>query len=225
MKLYNYWRSTSSWRVRIALAWKRIPYEYVAVDLAAGRAEAHAEAHRRRNPTGQVPVLELPPAPGEAEPRRLAQSLAILEYLEDVHPDPPLLPRDPWRRARARQLAELVNSGIQPFQNTPVIGYVKDVLRGDERAWIQHFMSRGLAALEQTVAATARPYLAGEAPTFADVCLVPQLYAARRFQVPLDPYPTLLAAETACAALPAFIEAHPDRQPDAPRPAPDRPGP
>jgi maleylpyruvate isomerase len=145
--------------------------------------------------------------------------MAILEYLEERWPEPPLLPRDPWRRARARQLAEIVNSGMQPFQNSPgVLGYVKDVLHGDERAWVQHHHARGLVALETTAAETAGKFLVGDEVTFADVFLVPQLYGCRRFGVDLAPYPTLLRVEAACVALPAFAAAQPDRQPDV-RPA------
>jgi maleylpyruvate isomerase len=145
--------------------------------------------------------------------------MAILEYLEERFPEPSLLPSDPWRRARARMLAEMVNSGIQPFQNTPTTSYVRDTLGADEKAWTRHFIARGLAALEQSAQETAGPFLLGAELTFADVCLVPQLFSARRFGVDLGAVPTLLASERACEALPAFVAAHPDRQPDAPPPA------
>jgi maleylpyruvate isomerase len=214
MKLYNYWRSSASWRVRIALAHKRIPYEYRAVHLARDGGEQYTPSYVADiNPMSQVPVLELDDL---SPPRRIAQSLAILEYLEERFPDPPLLPSDPWSRARARQLAEIVNAGIQPFQNSPsVLGYVKDVLHGDDKAWLQHFLARGLRALESTARETAGTFLVGGQPSIADLCLVPQLYSARRFSVPLDAFPTLLRVEAACVALPAFASAHPDRQPDA----------
>jgi maleylpyruvate isomerase len=214
MRLYNYWRSSASWRVRIALAYKDLPYEYKAVHLVRGGGEQYAAEYVREvNAISQVPVLELPGEPG----RRIAQSMAILEYLEETFPEPALLPRDPFLRARARQLAELVNAGVQPFQNTPTTGYVRDVLRGDERAWLRHFLHRGLTALERTALETAGTFLVGGAPSFADLFLVPQLYSARRFEVPLEGFPTLLRVEAACAALPAFAAAHPDRQPDAAR--------
>jgi len=220
MKLYNYWRSSASWRVRIALRWKDLPYEYHAVHLVRGGGEQFAPAYLDVNPLSQVPVLELDPEPGAAPPagappRRIAQSLAILEYLEECFPTPPLLPRDPWLRARARQIAEIVNSAMQPFQNTSVLGYVKETLRGDDQAWIRHFLVRGLAALERTAGETAGHFLVGEAPSLADVCLVPQLYGARRFGVDLTGVPTLLRVESTCNMLPAFAESHPDRQPDA----------
>jgi maleylpyruvate isomerase len=215
MKLYNYWRSSASWRVRIALAWKGIPYQYRAVHLIRGGGEQYAPDYVAEiNPLSQVPVLEIDDGPS---PRRIAQSLAILEYLEEQFPEPALLPSDPWLRARARQLAEMVNAGIQPFQNTPTAGYVTDVLRGDATAWMHHFLGRGLRALERAARETAGTFLVGARPSFADVCLVPQLYSARRFQLPVDGYPTLLRVEAACTALPAFAAAHPDRQPDASR--------
>jgi maleylpyruvate isomerase len=206
MKLYSYWRSTASWRVRIALAYKGVAHEYVPVHLGGAQ---YADSYVTEvNAMSQVPVLEV--AGG-----RIAQSLAIIAYLEEQFPDPALLPTEPWLRARARQLAEIVNSGIQPFQNIPTTNYVRDVLRGDDKAWAQHFIARGLHALERTARETAGSFLIGGSPTIADVCAIPQLYAARRFAVPLDPYPTLLRTEAACLALPAFTVTHPDRQPDA----------
>jgi len=150
--------------------------------------------------------------------RRLTQSMAILDYLEQRFPAPPLLPADPFLRARARQLAEMVNSGIQPFQNLSTLGYIKSI-GVDDRAWIQHFLPRGLTALEKAVQETAGKFCVGDAPSFADVYLVPQLYGARRFKIDLAPFPTLVRIDAACEALPAFQAAHPDRQPDA-EPAP-----
>jgi maleylpyruvate isomerase len=215
MKLYSYWRSSASWRVRIALAWKGIPYEYRSVNLVRDGGEQYGAIYVAEvNPLSQVPVLELD---GEGPPRRIAQSLAIIEYLEERFPEPALLPTEPWLRARARQLAEITNAGIQPFQNTPTLSHVRDVMRGDLKAWLRHFLDRGLRALERTARETAGTFLVGGSPTVADVCLVPQLYSARRFDVPLDPFPTLLRVESACNALPPFASAHPDRQPDAPK--------
>jgi maleylpyruvate isomerase len=164
-----------------------------------------------------VPVLEVD-VPG-GPPQRIAQSLAIIEYLEERVPAPPLLPQDPWLRARVRMLAEIVNAGIQPLQNAPaVLGYVKETLHGDEQAWARHFIGRGLLALERSCADTAATFLVGEQPTLADVCLVPQLHSARRFGVELGALPTLLRVEAACEAIPAFIASRPERQPDAPPP-------
>ncbi|HVX94381.1 MAG TPA: maleylacetoacetate isomerase [Polyangia bacterium] len=216
MKLYTYWRSTSAWRVRIALAWKGLPYEAVPVHLLEGGGRQHEAAFRALNASEQVPVLELDEDASDGRPLRLAQSMAILEYLEERHPTPPLLPTRPWMRARARQLAEIVNSGIQPLQNLYTQQRLKEA-GADADAWNRHFIARGLAALDQAAAETAQTFLVGDALSFADVYLVPQLYNARRFGVELAPYPTLTRAEAACAALPAFQAAHPDAQPDAPK--------
>lgn len=209
MKLYGYWRSGATWRVRIALAWKGVPYEYQPVNLLSG--EQHQEPYSALNLMESVPLLEW--HDGGAV-RRLAQSLAILDHLEQRFPTPPLLPADPWLRARARQLAEIVNSGIQPFQIPLVLGKVK-AFGGDDWAWVQFFLGRGFTALEEETSRTTGRYCVGDAPSFADCCLVPQLYSARRFKIDLAPFPTLTRIESACEALPAFQAAHPDRQPDA----------
>ncbi|HTS81567.1 MAG TPA: maleylacetoacetate isomerase [Myxococcaceae bacterium] len=209
MKLYGYWRSGATWRVRIALAWKGIAYEYQPVNLLEGKQ--HDEPYKALNLMQSVPLLEW--HEGEAV-RRLAQSLAILDHLEQRYPSPPLLPTDPWLRARARQLAEMVNSGIQPFQTPAVLGQVK-ALGGEEKPWVEFFYRRGLTALEEETSRTAGRFSVGDAPSFADCCLVPQLYACRRWKFDLSPFPTLTRIEAACEALPAFQAAHPDRQADA----------
>lgn len=208
MKLHGYWRSGASWRVRIALAWKELPYTYLPVHLVRDGGEQHQDAYLARNPMAQVPLLEL------EDGRTLTQSLAILEYLEEAHPTPALLPADPFLRAKARQLAELVNSGIQPLQNLGTLQRI-DAFGGDRKAWAKHWIERGLGALEREAAALAGTYCVGEAVSFADLCLIPQLYAARRFEVDVGAYPTLARVESTCAALPAFQAAHPDAQPDA----------
>lgn len=218
MKLYGYWRSSSAWRVRIALHCKAIPFDYQVVRLSPMANEQYDANFMAINPFSQVPVLELDADAGThaGRPRRLAQSMAILEYLEERFPTPSLLPTDPWLRGRARQLAEMVNAGIQPFQNLPVLNYVKDMLEADSMSWVRHFIIRGLDALEKTALETVGTFLVGDAVSFADVYLVPQLYSARRFSVDLAPYPTLLRVEAACARLPAFIAAHADNQADKP---------
>jgi maleylpyruvate isomerase len=206
MKLYSNYQSSSAWRVRIALHYKQIPFEYAAVSFAAG--EQHTPAHRARSPMSKVPVLDI-------DGRMLTESMAILEYLEETHPIPPLLPIDPYLRARARMLAQMINSGIQPFQNLETRNRVKE-LGGDPKAWAAHWIGTGLLAVERAVVETAGAFSVGASPTHADVCLVPQLATARRFRVDLEPMPTLLRIEATCAALPAFIAAHADKQPDAP---------
>ena len=216
MKLYGYWRSSSAWRVRIALGLKAIPFDYQVIRLAPTANEQYDANFMAINPFSQVPVLEVEAADGSGGVRRLAQSMAILEYLEERFPTPALLPADPWLRGRARQLAEMVNAGIQPFQNLPVLNYVKDMLEADSMAWVRHFIVRGLDALEKTCVETAGDFLVRDAVSFADILLVPQLYSARRFSVDLAPYPTLLRVEAACARLPAFMAAHADNQADKP---------
>jgi maleylpyruvate isomerase len=215
VKLYTYWRSTSAWRVRIALAWKGIPHETEAVPLTGEGARQNTEAFRALNPSAQVPVLVLDEAGEGGHERRITQSMAILEFLEERWPSPPLLPNDPWLRARARLLAEIVNSGIQPLQNLATTERLRE-MGGDPAAWRIHFIARGLEALERAAAETARRFLVGDAPSFADITLVPQLYNARRFDIALAPYPTLTRIDETCRALPAFAAAHPDAQPDAP---------
>ncbi|MEZ4390100.1 MAG: maleylacetoacetate isomerase [Polyangiales bacterium] len=212
MKLYGYWRSSASWRVRIGLALKGIDYEYVAVNLVADGGAQRGDAYRALNPMMQVPTLVWS---HDGEARVLSQSLPILEWLDETHPSPPLLPADPFLRARARSLAEIVNAGMQPMQNLEAQRFIRDELKGDAAAFTRHFLIRGTRALEAAAAQTAGDFLVGDAPTLADVCLVPQLFGCRRFGVDLDDFPTLLRVEARCAAMAAFQAAHPDAQPDA----------
>jgi maleylpyruvate isomerase len=206
--LYDYWRSSSAWRVRVALHWKGIPFERRVVNLIKDGGEQHAGAFEAMNPSRQVPVLVTD------DGRPIAQSMAIIGYLEERFPNPPLLPADAWLRARARQLAEMVNSGTQPLQNLTVLDRVQ--AGGlDRNEWARHFIARGLAALEAAAQETAGAFLIGDAVSLADAYLIPQLYNARRFNVDLAPIPTLVRIEAACAALPAFAAAHPDAQSDA----------
>jgi len=216
---YDYWRSSSAWRVRIALHLKQIPVERRAVNLSPeGGGAQHEPGYRALNPFAEVPVLVVEDAGGA--PRVIAQSMAIIAYLEERFPSPPLLPADPWLRARARQLAEMVNAGIQPFQNLGLLQHLRTIGVGDPGELVaRHFNLRGLGALETLAGETAGRFLIGDAPTLADVYLVPQLYGARRFGVDLAAFPTLLRVEAACAALPAFAAARPEAQPDAPAPS------
>ncbi len=214
MKLYNYWRSSASYRVRVGLHRKGLAYEYVSVNLLAGGGEQKSEGYVAMNPMAQVPTLELTI---DGRVRHLTQSLAILEALDELYPDAPLLPKDPYLRAKARQLAEVVNSGIQPLQNTETQRYVREELKGDAKAWTGHWIRRGLSALEVMSRETAGRFLVGDDFTLADACLVPQMYAARRFGADPDATPTLSAVEERCLALQFVQDAHPDRQPDAVR--------
>jgi maleylpyruvate isomerase len=209
--LHNYWRSSASYRVRIGLGLKQLSFEYVAVNVLKG--EQGAEAYRARNPLAQVPTLEITEDNGQRIV--LTQSLAILEYLDERLPEPAILPRDPYLRAKARQLAEIVNSGIQPMQNSGTVRRVQ-ALGGNEADWMRPFIADGLAAFARSAAETAGTFCVGDAPTIADICLVPQIASAHRFKVPLDPVcDRLLEIEARCLALPAFANAVPDRQPDA----------
>jgi maleylpyruvate isomerase len=211
LALHSYWRSTSSQRVRIGLGCKQLAYDYVAVNLLHG--EQLDEAYRAKNGMAQVPLLEITEDDGTRI--ALAQSLPILEYLEERWPEPPLLPRDRYLRAKARGLAEIVNAGIQPLQNMATMQQVKQ-LGGDGVAWARPFIARGLAAFARVAEETAGAFCVGDTPTIADCYLVPQLYAARRYQVELGAsLDRLLGIEARCLALPAFADALPDRQPDA----------
>jgi maleylpyruvate isomerase len=209
--LYGYWRSSCSWRVRIALTFKALDYEARPVHLTRDGGEQLADAHRQRNPLGQVPVLAL------ADGRTLSQSMAILAYLEEQHPTPPLLPEDLWERACVRQVAEMINAGVQPLQNLAVLRHLKATGEVDVASWARHFISVGLDAVEAVAAELSGPFCVGDGPSHADLCLIPQLYNARRFECDLSRWPRLLEAEAAAMALPAFHHTHPDRQPGAPR--------
>jgi maleylpyruvate isomerase len=213
LTLHTYYRSSAAYRVRIALALKGLPWTPAGVNLVRGGGEQHGEAYRRLNPQGRVPLL----VDGDVT---LSQSLAIIEYLDEVHPSPPLLPADAAGRARVRSLAQLIACDIQPLQNISVTRYLaRELQLGDAvvRAWQVHWISSGLAALERRLAeepGTGR-FMHGDTPTLADCCLVPQCYASRRFGVDTAAFPTLAAIEQRCLELEAFQSAAPERQPDA----------
>jgi maleylacetoacetate isomerase len=212
--LYNYWRSSSSHRVRIALSLKGIDYEYVAVNLLED--EQSKEAHQRRSPTGYVPCLSI-------DGVTYVESVAIVELLDERFPSPPLYPRSPEGRARVRALVEIVNSGIQPLQNRSVLRLVSPDADA-QRKWAAHFIARGLGALEAAMAGVESgggelaggAFAYGDAPTAADVFLVPQVVAARRFHVDVAPFRRVARAFDAAMQLPAFRAAAPEAQPDAP---------
>ncbi|HSY22890.1 MAG TPA: maleylacetoacetate isomerase [Polyangiaceae bacterium] len=211
MKLYNYCRSSASYRVRIGLSLKGLTFEYVPVHLTKNGGEQHAEPHIRRNRMGQVPVLEWEEGGKTVE---LTQSVAILEYLDDRQPEPPFFPRDPLARAAVRRSVEIVNSGIQPLQNLYLMAEIKR-LGGDDRAFARAANERGLAALEHEAANGGGAFLVGDSLTLADVFLVPQMYSARRLGVDLSPYPKIVRIDATLTQIPAVAAAHPDRQPDA----------
>lgn len=213
MILHNYFRSSASYRVRIALNLKGLAYDYRAVHLSRGGGEQFGAAFRALNPLALVPVLE-------HDGQHLTQSLAILEYLEEVQPKPPLLPGTPAGRARVRALSLAVACEIHPLNNLRVLNYLTRTLGVTTEAkdeWYRHWVELGLAALEQQLAGSAHTgkFCHGDTPTIADCCLIPQLFNARRFACDLSAYPTLLGVEANCVALPAFRDAAPERQPDA----------
>lgn len=214
MRLYGYWRSSSTYRVRILLGLKGIELEYVPVHLLKEGGEQNVPDFVKKSPFRQVPVLELRSPSGLVH---LSQSMAIAEYLEEARPEPSIYPADAWSKAKAREIAEIVNSGIQPLQNLRVLRSL-EAMGASPRTWVQEVVARGFFAIEALLRKTAGTYAVGDRVGVADAFLVPQLYAARRFDVPLHPYPTLLRVEAACLELSAFERAHPDRQPDAPPP-------
>jgi maleylpyruvate isomerase len=211
--LHNYFRSSSAYRVRIALHLKELPFEYASVHLNRNGGEQFQAAFSERNPQQLVPVL----SDGDTD---ISQSLAIIEYLDEAYPDVSLLPATPRERARVRQLALAMACDIHPLNNLRVLKYLTGPLGADEAAkaaWIQHWHVTGLTALERDLARDARRgrFCVGDTPTLADCCLVPQLFAASRFGLDLTPFPTLRAIDAACQELPAFQLAHPARQPDS----------
>jgi maleylpyruvate isomerase len=208
--LHNYWRSSASHRVRIGLGLKGLAFDYVAINIV--KRDQFADAYRDKNPMAQVPTLEITEDDGRVV--AIAQSLPILEYLDERFAGTPLLPKDPYLRARARMLAEIVNSGIQPLQNLAVTKAVK-AFGGDEQAWPRPFIADGLAAFERSARDIAGAFSVGESPTIADCFLIPQLASARRFGVDVARFEQLVQIEQRCLALPAFANAIPDRQPDA----------
>jgi maleylpyruvate isomerase len=209
LQLHGYYRSTASWRARIALNIKGIRVDHVAHHLRKG--EQHATDYLKLNPQGFVPALTLD------DGTTLTQSLAIIEWLDETHPQPPLLPADPLVRARVRAFAQAIACDTHPVQNLKVLarlrqlGLAEDTVTG----WAAWAIGEGLAACETLISNEAGPFCFGAEPSLADICLVPQLFNARRFGVDLSAYPRLLRAEAAAQAVPAFIAAAPERQPDA----------
>lgn len=208
--LHNYWRSSASHRVRIALGLKGLPFEYRIINIV--KRDQFAEAYRAKNPMAQVPSLDI--FEDDGTKIAITQSLPILEYLEERFPTPALLPREPYLRARVRSLAEIINSGIQPLQNLTTTNAVR-ALGCEAQVWAGPFIASGLAAYAAAAADVAGAFSVGDAPSFADCCLLPQLASARRFAVDYAHLPLLVDIEARCLALPAFAAAVPEAQPDA----------
>jgi maleylacetoacetate isomerase len=209
VKLYSYFRSSAAYRVRIALNLKGVPHEMAAVHLVRDGGRQKQEAYRAVNPQMRVPALVL--AGGEA----LIQSLAIIEYLDEVYPEPPLLPADALERARVRAIAQIVACDIHPLNNLVVLNTLKS-LGHDQAAvddWYRNWVTQGFEAIEALI--RPGPYACGSQVTLADLCLVPQVFNARRFKVAMERFPKIAAADAACLALPAFDKARPENQADA----------
>ena len=209
MRLYDYWRSSSAYWVRIALRLKGIDYSQVPVNLRQG--VQRTLDYLARNQQGVVPALDT----GEVT---LTQSLAIIEWLDELQPEPPLLPATPDARALVPSLALHVACEIHPLNNLRVLQYLENRLGLEERdvnAWYRHWIAEGLTSLERRLAATSGTYCFGDTVNLADLCLVPQVYNARRYSCDLMPFPTIVRIDAACLKLPAFAEARPERQPDA----------
>lgn len=209
LTLYSAWRATAPYRVRIGLALKGVEYDYFPVDLLAG--DQHKAAYRAVNPQRLTPALDL------GDGTILTQSLAILEWLEETRPEPAFLPTDPLDRARVRAMAYVIACDIHPLNNTRVARALEamDVAPPRRAKWIERWIVDGFNTLEPVIATHGKGWAFGDQPGLADICLIPQVYSARRFEVDLEPYPAIRAVADRAAEHPAFAAAHPDRQPDA----------
>jgi maleylpyruvate isomerase len=210
VKLYTYFRSSAAYRVRIALNLKGLQYDMVPVHLTKDGGQQRKPEFHKVNPQMRVPALEL--SSGSV----LTQSLAIIEYLDDIEPEPPFLPADALERANVRALAQVVACDIHPLNNLITLQYLKRGLKQEQTeidVWYHHWVTEGFKALEQML--KPGPYAYGAHVTLADICLVPQVFNARRLKVPLDAFPKIVAVEQACLKQPAFDKARPENQPDA----------
>lgn len=212
MKLYGYWRSSASYRVRIALNLKQIPYETIPVHLLKAGGEQKTEAYQQLNPARLVPTLVTD------DGEHLNQSLAIIEYLDAIAPEPRLIPEDPLTAARVRTLALDMSADLQPITNLRILQYLTGELNQPDETklrWIQHWVAQAFQAFEQRLGQTAGRYCVGDQVTLADICLVPQVYNAQRFGIDLAPYPRIQQIVAALNELPAFVDAKPEAQIDA----------
>jgi maleylacetoacetate isomerase len=213
LALHSYWRSSAAYRVRIALGLKELDWRTAGVHLVRDGGEQHSDTYRRLNPQGLVPTLE-------TDAVVLTQSMAIIEYLDERFPEPPLLPADAAGRARVRALAQIVACDIHPLNNLRVLQWLRNHLgadKGQRNQWYRHWISEGFNALEALLRnsrATGR-YCHGDTPSLADLCLIPQVYNAIRYECDLEAYPEIRRINTACLELDAFAKAVPEAQPDA----------
>jgi maleylpyruvate isomerase len=210
LQLYSYFRSSAAYRVRIALNFKGVPYDMTSIHLAKDGGHNRRPEFRAVNPQMRVPALALDS--GEV----LIQSLAIIDYLDEAYPEPALLPADMLARAHVRAISHIIACDIHPLNNVGPLRYLKNTLKHDQSeidAWYHHWVIEGFEAIESLIAPA--PYCCGGQITLADICLVPQVYNARRLKVPLERFPNIVAADAACQKHPAFDQARPDNQPDA----------
>lgn len=213
MKLYTYWRSSAAYRARIALNLKGLEAEHVPVHLLDDGGQQHGAEYSALNPQELVPALE-------DEGRLFTQSMALIEYLDETRPEPPLLPATPHERARVRALAQAVACDIHPLNNLRVMQYLEFQLGIDperRKRWTVHWIMQGFEAIEKMLQDDATgTFCHGDSPTLADICLAPQVYNAKRFEIDLEPFPTMVRINDACLDLDAFADAAPEKQPDAP---------
>jgi maleylpyruvate isomerase len=210
VKLYSFFRSSAAYRVRIALNLKNVAYEIVPVHLRKDGGQHRSPEYRTLNPQMRVPSLRLPS--GEI----LVQSLAIIGYLNEIYPQPPLLPADPVERTQARAISQIIACDIHPLNNLGTLQYLKNELHQEQAAierWYHHWIREGFEAIEKMI--KPGPYAFGSEPGLADICLVPQVANARLWKVPLDAFPRIVSVNEACLKLPAFDKARPENQPDA----------
>jgi maleylacetoacetate isomerase len=210
VKLYSYFRSSAAFRVRIALNLKGLAYDTVPIHLTKDGGKHKTADYRAVNPQMRVPALTL--SSGET----LVQSLAIIEYLDEAYPNPPLLPADAIARAQVRAVSQIIACDIHPLNNTAALNYLKNQLKHDQAAadaWYTSWVAAGFEAVEAMI--RPGPYAFGSEVTVADLCLVPQVFNAKRFKIPLERFPKIVASDAACAMLPAFDKARPQNQPDA----------
>jgi maleylacetoacetate isomerase len=208
IKLYDYFRSSAAFRVRIALNLKNLPFEKIPIHLVNNGGEQHSEQYRSLNPQELVPALEV-------DNQIITQSLAILEYLEEQYPEPALLPKDAVQRAHVRQIALAIATDTHPLNNLRVLQYLTNTLNVTEEqknTWYQHWIAKGFVALEQWLKNTAGLFCFGDTPTLADVCVIPQVFNAYRFNCDVAPYPTLVKIFNHCKELPAFKNAWPEEK-------------
>ena len=212
LKLHGYWRSSAAYRLRIALNLKRLGYEHVSVNIAPAASEQMSEAFTQINPQRRVPVLE-------TEDAMMVQSMAVLEWLEERYPETPILPTDLTERQQTRALADIIACDVHPLNNLSVLKTLREEFGADKQAvshWYADWIMRGFSAFEQMIDAyDYKTFLFGEKPSMAEICLVPQVYNARRFDVDLSAFPKLVALDAACLELDAFERAKPENQPDA----------